>query len=304
MRQGSFENLRLWYQQHEARPWSIGLGQPESTPSITVYDIDKAMPDEIFKQMLVDVQQDSKVMAETGKSVPGEFWYEIEAVDKFGNSRQLERGHSLSWEHWISRQKFWKIPNDRVGIDVGHWSPVIFARAAAECEWYDDARAIQPYLRRRHRTWICLLDSPERDFQWEDKRRRPFTPDQSMWTPVVDKETGRMTRVAVKRVRWSGVAFNLQLDQILAQVPGTVKREILPREKLDDHTKEMETGMLTYEKQMDSEIYSPTQKGKDAYAPAASGRPAHYRDLGRMGLVMKARAGLIGHLAEGGGDAK
>ena len=304
MKQGSFELLKQWRQKHEAGPWYVGYGQPESAPSVTVYDVDKAMPDELFKQMAVDVQQDMDVMAKTGKSVPGWFWYEIEAIDKFGNSRQLERGHCTSWEHWIERQKFWKIPNDRVGIDVGHWPDIIMQRAAAERKEYEVAHALA-FLRKRTRTWLCMLDSPERDFIHgasgrkegkRDEKRRPWSPEQPFNIPVNNPETGKITMVTVKRIRWSGVAFNLQLDNILAKTPGTVTCEILPREKLDEHTKQMETGTSTYEKQMESEIYSPV-RGKDAYAPAAQSRPAHYRDLRRMSLVLRAREGLIGHLA-------
>lgn len=303
MKQGSFELLMQWRQKHEAGPWYIGYGQPESAPSITIYDVDKAMPDELFKQMIVDVQQDSKVMAETGKSVPGEFWYEVEAVDKVGNSRQLARGHCVGWEAWIEIQHKFKIPNDRVAVDVGHWPDIVMQRAAVEAEDVPQV-GVQWYRRVAPKTWICLLDSPERQFRHpiskndgsRDDMMRPWSPEQPFFISVIDPETGKKRTVQVKRIRWSGVAFNLQLDNILAKVPGTPTMEVLPREKLDDHTKEMERGMLTYEKQIESEIYAPV-RGKDAYSSAASGRASHYRDIKRMGLVMKARAGLIGHLA-------
>ncbi len=294
MKQGNIEPLRQWHQKSEARPWSQDIVRPEAAISVGSYDPNVVMPDEFCRNMAVDVQQEQDIMEKTGKSVPGWFWYEAEAVDKFGNSQQLARGHCRTWEEWIAVQKQWKIPNDRVCLDIGHWPDLVMQRAANEREVVPVNNPVTPWLKFHTKTWYMLAGSPERSFgKHADGKIKPWSPEQILSVPVINAD-GRREMVSLKKVRWSNVAFKLQLDAILSKAPGMPRREILSREKLDAHTLEMETGMNAYEKQMEGEFYDP-KRGKDDYSPVAANRPVHYRDTACMLLWRRAKDGLIGH---------
>lgn len=295
---GNYTDLRIWHQKRQARPWKSDRERLVVEASVGSYELDpeKKMPDEVCRDMAVDCQQDQAVMEATGKSVPGWFWYDAVSVDKFGNDRQLARGFCKSWEAWIAVQKKWKIPNERVVIDVGHWPDAIMLRAAAEAEEIEKDHPIYGKI-KLPATWLLLAGDPTNRQHWKhpDGKFRPYSPPIAIPVTVFDPQ-GKRKVVRLKKVFWANVPFKMQLDAIAAGGPGMPKFEVLGRENLDPLTLQMETGNWTYESQMASEYYEEI-KGKDAFTRRTSNAPNHYKDCKLMLLVRRAHDGMLGHLA-------
>lgn len=290
---GNVDPLRQWHQKREARSWSERMTRTTIEISPSSYDENEIIPDEVARNFSVDCQQDQDVFDQTGKSLPGWFWCEAEAVDKYGNTRQVHRGFHKSWESWIAVQKRFKIPNDRVCIDVSHWPKQIMTRAALEAEIVPYNNPILPWMRERTVTWILMQGSSEHRFKHTKSEERSY----SRWGychETIYESDNRKKVIVLKKLLWSNFVFKQQLDAIRTGAPGMPKIETLPREKLDEMTQQMETGYRTYEKQMENE-YLIVVRGKDQYEQL---RPdVHYRDTKCQLLVRQAIDGMIGHKA-------
>lgn len=289
----NYDPLKLWHQKRAARPWSLQITRPQIEVSAGSYDPNQLIENEFARNMYVDCQQDQELYDRTGTSLTGWFWYVVRVVDKLGNSRQLARGFAKSWEHWIAVKNQWKVPNDRVHIDINHWPEQIMLKAASEAETVKVEKPIPPFfLRERMATWILMSGTAETRFRHRDGRYRAWSEPQIIPITVFDKE-GRKKIIPLKKVRVCNLAFSIQLDAIRRNAPGMPKFEVLDRSRLDPLSQEMETGNRAYEKQMDAEFL--TQKnGKDKYE--AVHPDSHYRDCERGLLVRQAIDGMLGHL--------
>ena len=253
------------------------------------------MENEFCRNMAVDCQQDQDVKDATGKSVTGWFWYIVRVVDKFGNSRQLARGFCKSWKAWQDIQAKWKVPNDRVCIDMAHW-PEVAEKAALEHEVrkITDNPAVPVFMREKQITWILMLGADEQRFKHAKDVEKSYSTTQFL--PIRIYKDGQLIKVvSVKKIRWSNYAFKHQLDLIRSGVPGVPKFEVLGREHLDELTQSTESGNRTYEKQLESE-YATQKRGKDTYEQLHP--DGHYRDCESMLLVRMAMDSMIGHLGE------
>lgn len=295
MKQGNPLPLQIWYQKRAARPWDADLLRPTIEIAPGSYDPNKVMPDEYSRNMMVDAQQDQDVMDKTGKSVTGWFWYDASVIDKFGNSRQLARGFCKSWDALFKVQKFWKIPNDRVAIDINHWPDQIMMQVAGHVEMITNEKwKLHPFqIKERPVTWYLFSGTDENRFPHRDKKIRTWSEPQAVMVTVIDPD-GKPKRVTLKKIRWSNLAFGQQLEAILSGAPGLPRIEVLGREHLDPLTLEMEVGDRTYERQIGAEQLV-NKRGKDKFEKM---RPHnHYRDLRTMHLVRQAMDGMLGHLA-------
>ena len=292
---GNYTPIKQWHQKRAARNWTLELERPEILTPIGSYDPNQLMPDELCRIMSVDCQQNLEHKERTGQIILDWFWIVVRVIDKHGNSRQLERGHFKGWEARRAVQDKWKIPNDYVVVDIGNSPDQIIMQAAQERETITMPYAVE-WMRTQDKTWLLLNGSDERSFgKHKDGKYRSWAPMQTVTAPVINSD-GRRVMVLLKKIRWSNVAFKMQLDAIRSGAPGMPRFEALSRDHLSPEMQEMERGNLTYEKQMDAEFYDP-KRGKDAYTPAAESRPCHYRDCELQILVKMATLHLIGHQA-------
>ena len=275
-KQGNIVPKQDWYMQRRARTWNPNLTRVQVDISPGSYDPNQVIENEHSRNMSVDAQQDQDIMDSTGKSVTGWFWYIVRVVDKFGNSKQLDRGFAKSWDEWIKIQHKWKIPNDRVVIDIGHWPDQIMLEAAARHETIKIDRPAPPfYMKEKIVTWYLLAGSDDTRFpKHRDGQSRAWSPPQPFPITLMDKN-GKRKVITLKKIRWSNVAFKIQLEAIRSGVPGMPKFEFLDRKFLNAQSQAMETGDRTYARQMDAEYYVPGKK-KDTFEAL---RPdVHYRD--------------------------
>lgn len=291
---GYSKPMEDWFLAERALFFDPLLEHKETSVSIGSYDPNEVMPDEHSRNMGVDCQQDQDIMDRTGKSVTGWFWYVIRAIDKFGNTKQLDRGFAKSWDEWRSVQSRWKVPNDRVCIDIGQWGTQIQSMAADQREIIRIEKPLPPfYLREKVVTWY-LFDAEKlrKNFTHADGVQRPWSPPQQIPVPLIDSE-GKSRRILLKKIRFDRDTFNLQLDAIRSGAPGMPKFDCLSREFLSDRTKEIETGDRTYSRQMDARYYVPEKKKYEELRA-----DDHYQWCEIAILVRMAMDGLVGHVIE------
>jgi Phage terminase large subunit (GpA) len=302
---GNYEPLKQWFQKFAGRTWDNQYQfRKEISISPGSYDPNQVMPDEESRDMAVDCQQDQDHMDRTGNSVTGWFWYVARVYDRAGNSRQLARGYCKSWEEWQAVQKHWKIPNDRVVIDIDQWPTQIYQKAAESREVIKIEKPMPPFfLREKTVTWYLLAaENKIPNFKHKDGQPRPWSPEQPVPVPLFDAQ-GRRRTIMLKKIRFNKKTFQLQLDAIRSGAPGMPKFEFLDRAHLlkpdgtpDTLTQEMETGNRTYDKQMNAQYYDPV---KDKYEEL---RPDdHYSWCEQALLVRQAMDGKFGHLTVFGG---
>ena len=291
---GFAKKMEDWFLAERARFFDPLIEHKETSISVGSYDPNEVMPDEHSRDMGVDCQQEQDVMDKTGKSVTGWFWYVIRAIDKFGNSKQLARGFAKSWDEWIAVQNKWKVPNDRVCIDIGQWGTQIQSMAVEQREIIKIEKPVPPfYLREKVVTWNLFdAEKMRKNFTHADGNQRPWSPPQQIPVPLLDSE-GKSRRVILKKIRFDRDTFNLQLDAIRSCAPGMPRFECLSREFLNDQTKAMETGDRTYARQMDARYYVPEKKKYEELRA-----DDHYQWCELAILVRMAIDGLAGHVVE------
>lgn len=286
---GNLLPLQEWHTKRAGDTWNPNIAQEIVPIAVGSYDTELVVENEHSRDMAVDCQKH-----ETQDTV-GTFWYVVRVFDKFGNSWQLARGFARSWEEWLAVKKRWKIPNARVVIDAAKWTTQVMLRAAAEYEVVSGkfmGKESQYYS-----TWRLFWGDDARQFKHPDGQSRAWSFPIPAPITVFDKEGRRMT-IRLQKYRWSNIAFELQLDAILAGTPGMPKFNVLSRDKLPRETQEKERGDLTYEKQMKS-VYLTEKRGKQIFEKLRPGN--HYRDCELMLMVRASQDGLLGHTI--GGEA-
>lgn len=104
---GNFEPMRTFFQKHLAEPWNLNLLiEAKPVETIELSDRDKAMPDEKFRILTVDVQRDEVYMI-------------VRAWDKDFNSLRLAALIGIDDETIKTVQEEFKIPAQNVFVDVG-----------------------------------------------------------------------------------------------------------------------------------------------------------------------------------------
>jgi phage terminase large subunit GpA len=285
-RNGNMVPLQDWYMSERAIFYDPQLSQRQMVATVGSYDPNAVIPDEHSRDMSVDCQKH-----ETLDTV-GTFWWEVRAFDKYGNSKQLERGFSKNWDGWWKVQEKWKVPNDRVSIDGSKWGPQVMQMAASRFEEVE-----VDFLGRKIKKQVCwqiLYGDKARSFRHPDNNYRNYSPVKRVMITVFDA-AGKRIVVPIKTIRWSNLAYKLQLDAIRMQIPGTPKYESLERKHLSPEMQAIEIGDLTYDKQMSAEYSTEDKKGQETYEKLR--KENHYYDVALQNLVRASQDGLIGHVA-------
>lgn len=298
-----------FYMDRWARAWDESLIElRDNSISVGSYDPNEVMPHEHSRDMAVDCQQNQDHYDLTGKSVTGWFWYVVRVFDKAGNSRQLARGFVKSWDAWVAVQKHWKIPNDRVVIDVLNFSTEVIQKAVEfrEVVKLDRPHPIFKSLEKTV-TWKLVASSPgKQNFKGhKDNIVRPWSPESSILGAYVDKD-GRTHRVQVSKIIFNKTPIRQQVDALYSGAPGLPKFEWLKRDQLrlisgepDKLTLDMEKlnrdgkpNVLCYEMQMSAQIYNQRQNDYDELRP-----DDHYYWCEQALQVRVGMDGLFGHSA-------
>lgn len=106
---GDLQPLIQWWQKRAAKSWTDQIIADAPTIAGEDYDPKSDWPEEKWRFLLVDCQQEL-----------AHFWYSAHGVAKNGESRQLERGRCLSFEDIVAIQKRWNIADQRVFLDGGY----------------------------------------------------------------------------------------------------------------------------------------------------------------------------------------
>ena len=295
---GNYEPIKQWWQKTAGRTWDPDFMAHNQTREVSTgsYETDpeKLMPEFHSRNMAVDCQKDLR--AGPNEDRVGSFWVIVREYDKHGNSRQLARGFLESWDDLVRLQKFWKIPNQRVAIDSSHWTPQIMLKAAMEFEMVLPMKA-HPLTGRKDpypSCWRLFFGDARADFKINGKSSAFSEGQPSPPFHVTDKD-GRKHTMRLFKYRWSNIAFEMQLDAILSKTPGMPRFEVLARDQLPPEMQAKESGILTYEQQLNAR-YLTKIRGKPFFADLDN-REAHYRDCELMLLVRAAQDGLLGHVA-------
>ena len=278
--------------QRRAQTWNVNLTRPVIEVSPGSYDPKEIIPNEHSRNLVVDCQEDPIHKQKTGQSITGHFWYIARVVDKMGNSKQLTRGYAKSWQEWIDVQQHWKIPNDRVLIDIGQWPQQIMMEAAQRREIIKIEKPLPPfYLREKSVTWYLISAENRRiSFKHRDGQVRPWSEIQPVSGSTIDKD-GKIKRIPLKKIRFDKMAFQLQLDAIRSGAPGMAKFEVLDRKHLTPENQQKESGNLAYAKQMEAQSYDPVQ---NKYLEIRADDHFSFCEQGH--ILRMAMDGLLGHL--------
>lgn len=286
---GNTDPLKQWYQKRAAESWSEKLTQKITPIQVASFDPNQAIENEDHRGMVIDCQKHED------QDTVGTFWFECYAADKSGNSFQLERGFSKSWEELLEAQKRWKIENRFVSIDGRKWTPEVLRRCAMYRE-LAEGRNWRGENVKYWSTWQVLLgDSPARHYKWaQDNLYRVWSPP-TQRKEFVELQSGKRESVVVPMYRWSNSSIKDQLKDLLIGGLGMPKFTMLSRNQLPPEMQLKETGDLTWDKQLSSEIRQ--EKNGRPYWEKIGNRPNHGWDIACMRLVRLCMRGLVGHLA-------
>lgn len=292
-RMGNILPLKIWHQKRAAAVWTPEITQHRIELGSFCYETDpaKMMPDFFGRYMSVDSQKEKE--AGPKEPIVGSFWWIIREFDKFGNSRQLDRGFADSWDKWIAKQRFWKVSNQCTVIDAAWMLPQIERRAAAEFALVVPKMA-NPYNGRKDpypACWKLFIGSDNSKFR-VGKKLSAISEGFPSKPYLVTDMNKKQWRISVFRYWWSNFVFEQQLDTLLNRIEGMPKFEYLPADKTS--TPESEKGILTYEQQLSSR-YPQQVRGKDRYVDIAN-RQGHFRDCELMLLARVSQDNLLGHI--------
>ena len=303
-KQGNWLPLQEFYTKYAGEHWD-SVRNTERTIKVSPgsYDPVQLIENESDRDMAVDCQEDKEHKERTGVSITGWFWYVARIYDKSGNSKQLARGFVKSVEDWIAVQKHWKIPNDRVVIDVRQWPDQVKMLAAKHRE--ERARTVpheiygmQPQII----TWkLYLTENNRKPFNHRDGKPRHWSPEISDSIPV-QLENGKFIKVPLKVTRFNKLPIMQQLDAIRSGGPGMPKFEVLSRAHLRLPNGEPdlltlgelkagfgETGFRVYEEQMNAQRYDSITGKYEEVRP-----DDHYSWAEQALLVRKGQDGFYG----------
>ena len=318
---GNEEKMVLWFlaerayfydpKQMDDSAVNISVGTYETDP-------DKLMPNSHCRQVTADTGKDES--APVNSNLIGLFWFDIWEWDKNSNGRQLSYGVVNSWALLAAQQRFWKVPCARTFIDCSYMPSQVEENAVKYFELIptEPTKDGQPVLQTPY-AWRMAAGAGQ--------NRRMTVPGQNRGstysldnTPGPPKSThdknGKMWRMWVKKLTWSNLAFEKQLDSILAKgveqqlefIPSSkvviVDLDGKPSEELvkwsmercrDPIPNERGHKFSSYQSQLGSRYYKQdTNKYEDFEKQS---RPTEFRDTLLMQLAGLAPDGLMGHVA-------
>ena len=289
-RQGNKVRLANWFMADRALFFSEEILQPQIISAVEIFNPAEKIPNWHHDGMIVDCQKHLTL------DIPGTFHYCIYTADKYGNSQEMARGFAESWGEWIALQKKFKVKNENVQIDGRKWTFDILEKAAENRELVDGIQFGRPV--KYFSCWNVLLGDDARQFLWPSTGPAKIYKLWSMPTRrivQVTDEKGNRFGVSVFMTRWSNISVKDLLSGILIGGEGKVKFKALPRESLATKDQLMETGTMTYDSQMSSEVRTE-KNGKPTYEKI-SNRPNHRWDIANMRIVALLRKNLIGYVA-------
>lgn len=266
MRARNFQPMQDFDTKICGESWDVRKSTATSIPVAPgSYDPNKIVADEASRDMAIDCQENLDHKAKTGQSITGWFWYVARVYDMRSNSWQLARGYAKSIEDVVAVQHRWKIPNDRVCIDVQHWPQQVKALA---CRFREERARIRPHvlfgMRPEMVTWKLFQTENKRfSFKHEDHIVRPYSP-QLDETMNFQTPEGNWIRVPLVKIRFDKTVAMQQMDLIRSSggADGAPKFEVLGRSELklpngepDTLTLNEERGMRTYENQMNAQEF-------------------------------------------------
>jgi hypothetical protein len=215
------------------------------------------------------------------------------AIDKDGkNIYQLARGYAKSFKEWIDIFEALKIPTKNIAIDGGHWLDEVLDAAAANWKYGRDFKQGRRTM-KEIQTWTILRGNGlRRSFKHEDGIYRVFAP-ASQYHRSIQIE-GKPFLIKLDVIEWSNLSVKDQMFAIRRGGPGKPILHILPREKLNAQTLEMEKGSKTYASQVSNE-FRTRKNNRDFWEE--SDPNVHYNDCDCQGVVQCGRGGYIGHIA-------
>jgi hypothetical protein len=266
---GNLSNLQEFRTKWEGEDWDCsGIGFRDQTPAPGSYDplqLKELIANAHSLDMTVDCQEDGDHKQKTGVSVTGWFWVIVRVWGKDSNSKQTTRFFCKSWDYWISVQKYWNIPNDRVMIDC-LFDPVGVRNKAVEQRKIIKLNKPHPIFKTLEKTvtWK-LLQAVTRQQNWKHKdgKERPWSEEQRDGGYVINPKTGRPEWITVPKILFNKNPIRQQVDALYTRSPGLPQFEYLDRAHLkmmdgspDELTLREETGKRTYESQMAAQNYN------------------------------------------------
>lgn len=289
-RQGNKVRLANWFMADRAIFFSEEILQPHIISAVEIFNPAEKIANWHHDGMIVDCQKDPIL------DTVGTFHYCIFTADKYGNSFEMARGFAGSWGEWIALQKKFKVKNENVQIDGRKWTFDILEKAAENRELVDGIQFGRPV--KYFSCWNVLLGDDARQFPWPStgpaKIYKLWSPPTRRIIQVTDAKGNRFG-VSVFMTRWSNISVKDLLAGILIGGEGKVKFIALPRESLATKDQMLETGTMTYDSQMSSEVRTE-KNGKPTYEKI-SNRPNHRWDIASMRIVALLRKNLIGYVA-------
>lgn len=286
-RQGLKTTIADWMMNERALFFSEEMLQPQIVQVTEHFNPAEKIPNWHHDGMEIDCQKHKTL------NTVGTFHWSVDSADKNGNSFEIGRGFAIGWDELVAIQKKFKVRNRHVNIDGRKWTPEILRQAAMNKELAEGEQYGRPI-----KYWSCwnvlLGDAPARQYPWPDKQHRIWAPPTRRVEIIIEK--GQRIAVSVFMYRWSNLSVKDLLNEILIGGEGKVKFVALPREALTPQDQLIETGNMTYDAQMSSEVR--TEKNGRAYWEKIGNRANHRWDIACMRLVRLLREGLIGYVAE------
>ena len=265
----NYENIKIWWQKAAARSWDKDFSfRREMVASPGSYDpaqLQELIANAHSINMTVDCQEDADHKQKTGASITGWFWVVVRVWGKDSKSKQIARFFCKSWDYWITVQKHWNIPNDRVMIDC-LFDPVGVRNKSVEQRQMVKTDKPHPIFKTMERvvTWK-LLQAVTRQQNWKHKdgKERPWSEEQRDGGYIVNQKTGRPEWITVPKILFNKNPIRQQVDALYTKSPGLPEFEYLDRAHLktiegkpDDLTLREESGKRTYESQMAAQSYN------------------------------------------------
>jgi len=275
----------------------ISMGNYETDP-------EKLMPNSHCRQVTTDCGKAEDAGPDENRI--GLLWFDIWEWDKQSNGRQLSYGVVNSWALLAAQQRFWKVPSARTFVDCG-WMPSQVEENAVK---FFDLQKFGP-LQVPH-AWKLIVGAGQ--------NRRMTVPGQNRGIAYsVDKMPGRertahdasgkLWKFHVYKLTWSNLAFEKQLDSILAKGV-TQSLEFLPKDKmviigLDgkpdvdltkfslERCRDSGNKFASYDSQLGARRYKELSGKYEDYEK--QNRPTEFRDTLLMQLAGIAKDGLMGH---------
>ena len=319
---GNFKTWEDWFLKDRAFFYDPNQADRESRAGISFgtyeTDPDKLMPNSHCRQVTADCGKAEDAGPDENRI--GLFWFDIWEWDKASNGRQLSYGVVNSWELLAAQQRFWKVPSARTFVDCS-WMPSQVEEAAVkffELVPPDGLRDGKPV--------------PQIPYAWKlaagaGQNRRLTVPGQNRGAAYsldsvpggprkAHDAKGKLWRMILRKLTWSNLWFEKQLDSILAHGV-SVKLEFLARDKMmivgldgkpdaeltkwslercrDPLPDEKERGRFaSYQSQLASRYFKEDTGKYEDYEKQS--RPTEFRDTLLMQLAGVAPDGLLGHV--------